>query len=113
MIQGRNVLENFIAVSEKGGCWVTFDKDGKIQEHKDSSISSPVGKGFATVRILDLLKDKGIRPKQFVAFGDNPSNIAMAEKLREKILPFTFIFVDNKGELKGLEHPFPIVLARI
>ncbi len=112
MIGNRSVLENFIAVAEKGGCWVTFDKDGTMREHRDDSISVPVGKGFATERILDLLKKKGIKPKQFIAFGDSPSDIAMAEKLHERNLSFTFIFVDNKGELKGREHPFPIVYTK-
>jgi hydroxymethylpyrimidine pyrophosphatase-like HAD family hydrolase len=193
MIEDKNVLQNFIAVSEKGGCWVTFDKDGTMQEHKDDSISVPeslrqqvkklidenyadsmfyddskqtmistemndglsieeykkdqnkltvqlkkllqqnnfsdklkidpttiatdienihVGKDFATERILELLKKKGIKPKQFIAFGDSPSDIEMAEKLHERNLSFTFIFVDDKGELKGREHPFPIVYTK-
>lgn len=112
MIGNRSILENFIVVGEKGGCWITFDKYGEKQEHKDNSISVPVGKGFATERIVDLLKKKGIMPKQFIAFGDSPSDITMAEKLQEKNLSFTFIFVDDKGELKGREHPFPIVFAK-
>jgi len=193
MIKDKSVLQNFIAVSEKGGCWVTFDKDGTMQEDKDDSVLVPeslqqqvkklidenysnsmfyddskqtmistemhdglsieeykkdqnrliadlkkllqknnlsdklkvdpttiatdiqnkhVGKGFAIVRILDLLKVKAIKPKEFIAFGDSPSDIAMAEKLYERNLPFTFIFVDNKGELKGVEYPFPIVYTK-
>lgn len=74
--------------------------------------SKHVGKAFATELILELLKKKGIKPKQFIAFGDSPSDIAMAEKLREKNLTFTFIFVDDKGQLKGREHPFPIVFTK-
>lgn len=193
MIQDKSVLENFIAVSEKGGCWITFDKDGTMQQNKDDSISVPeslqqqvkklietnytesmffddskqtmistemrdglsieqykkdqnrlvsdfnrilqennfldklkvdpttiatdienihVGKDFATERILDLLKQKEIKPKQFIAFGDSPSDIAMAYKLHERNLSFTFIFVDDKGELKGAKHPFPIVYTK-
>ena len=112
LIEDKNILQNFIAVSEKGGCWVTFDKGGTMQEHKADSISVPVGKGFATERILELLKEKGIRPKQFIAFGDSPSDIEMAKKLHERNLTFTFIFVDDKGQLKGAEHPFPIVFTK-
>lgn len=197
IIEDKSVLENFIAVSEKGGCWVTFDKDGVMKQHKDDSISVPkslqqqvkrlieasysesmffddskqtmistemhdgfsieeyieeykkdqnrlvedlkkilqknnffdkfkidpttiatdienkhVGKGFATDRILEFLKEKGIMPKQFIAFGDSPSDIAMAEKLQERNLAFTFIFVDDKGELRGDEHPFPIIYTK-
>ena len=113
MIEDKSVLENFIAVSEKGGCWATFDKDGTMQEDKDDSISVPSsGKGFATNRILELLKKKGIIPKQFIAFGDSPSDIQMAKMLHQKNLAFTFIFVDDKGQLKGREHPFPIVYTQ-
>jgi len=83
-----------------------------MHKHKDDSVSSPVGKNFATDRILDLLKKKGIKPKQFVAFGDSPSDIEMAKKLHERNLAFTFIFVDNKGELKGVKYPFPIVYTK-
>ena len=71
-----------------------------------------VGKGFATDRILELLKKKSIKPKQFIAFGDSPSDIEMAKKLHERNLAFTFIFVDNKGELKGVKYPFPIVYTK-
>lgn len=114
MIEDKNVLQNFIAVSEKGGCWITFDKNGTMQEHKDNSISVPESeKGFATERILEFLKEKDINPKQIIAFGDSPSDIAMAQKLYQRNLTFTFIFVDDKGQLKGREHPFPIVYTKI
>lgn len=193
MIDNRRILDNFIAVGEKGGTWIIFDKDGTIKQHKDASISVPeslqqqvkklieanysesmiydnskqtmistemnnglsieeykkdqnkltlqlkkllqennfldklkidpttiavdvenkhVGKGFAIERILDLFKKKGIKPKQFIAFGDSPSDIAMAEKLHERNLTFTFIFVDDKGHLKGREYPFPIIYTK-
>lgn len=192
-IDVKSVLKNFIAVSEKGGSWITFNKDGTMQENIDDSISIPkllkqqvrdlikekfsdsmfydnskltmistemkdgysipafkkaqkiliehlvkllqqnklveklkidpttiatdiehnqVGKGFATERILELLKNKDIIPEQFIAFGDSPSDITMAEKLHENNLAFTFIFVDNKGQLKGRYHPFPIVYTK-
>lgn len=106
MVEDKNVLENFIAVGEKGECWLTIDKNGAMQEHKS-------GKGFATDRILDFLKQKGIKPKQFIAFGDSPSDIGMAEELHKQNLSFTFIFVDDKGELKGVDRPFPIVYTKI
>ena len=110
MVEDKSILENFIAVGEKGGAWLTFDKEGTILQHKENSIH--VGKGFATDRILEWLKKKGIKPKQFIAFGDSPSDIAMANRLHEKNLSFTFIFVDNKGELKGVKFPFPIIYTK-
>lgn len=193
LIDNRNVLENFIAVGEKGSTWLTFAKDGKMQEYKDDNILIPkslqqlvkklikknysksmffddskqtmisiemhdgysidefkkdqvkligdlkkilqenifsdkfkidpstiatdienihVGKSFATDRILELLKKKGKMPKQFIAFGDSPSDIETAKRLHEKNLSFSFIFVDNKGQFKGVNHPFPIVYTK-
>jgi hypothetical protein len=113
LIQDRSVLKNFIAVSDKGICWFTFDKKGKMQKHKENLISVPVGKILATQRILDIFKTKRIYPKQIVAFEDNPSDVVMAEVLRENNLTFTFIFVDDKGKFKGRKHPYPIVYTKI
>ncbi|OGH30485.1 MAG: hypothetical protein A3B41_00195 [Candidatus Levybacteria bacterium RIFCSPLOWO2_01_FULL_37_26] len=193
MVEDKNILQNFIAVSEKGGCSITFANDGTMQQHIDNSITVPkslreqikelvetnysesmfydnskqtmisvemkdgfsieefkkeqnklendltkilqennlsdklkvdpstistdienshVGKGFAVEQILELLRQKNIEPKQFIAFGDSPSDISMAKKLHEKNLAFTFIFVDDKGQLKGRDHPFPIVYTK-
>ena len=71
--------------------------------------SKHLGKGFSVERILELFAKKSINPNQFIAFGDSPSDIEMAEKLHEKNLTFTFIFVDDRGRLEGLKKPYPII----
>ena len=188
-IKDKKLLENLFIVGEKGGTWLTFGRDGKIQQHKDSSISAPtslqqkiknlvkrkylhsmfydetkqtmisvemhdnydleeykreqailkkelnailkhhdpanslkldpttiaidienkhVGKGFALDRILNWFKQKRIKPKKFIAIGDSIGDIKMAEKLHEKKLPFEFVFVGNKSELRGFKSNFSI-----
>ena len=187
-VNDKRVLENLFAAGEKGGTWLTFGQDGKIQQHKDGSISIPsslqqkikdlieqryshsmfydetkqtmisiemhdnydlkkykkdqeflknelknllreydpkkrlkldpttiaidiedkhVGKGFALERILNWLKQKKTKPKKFTAIGDSKGDIKMAEKLHEKKLPFEFIFVGSKSELRGIKSNFP------
>ena len=65
-----------------------------------------VGKGFAVERILRWLKEKGIKPQLFMAFGDSLSDFPMAEKLYEKGEKVQFVFV-GKSETKK-ERPFSI-----
>lgn len=38
-IKDKKILQNFLAVGEKGGTWITFTDDGEMQRHKDESIS--------------------------------------------------------------------------
>jgi HAD superfamily hydrolase (TIGR01484 family) len=47
-------LENLFPVGEKGGTWLTFDKDGNIQHHKDETISTP---SELQNKIKDLIKN--------------------------------------------------------
>jgi len=37
----KTSLQNLFAVGEKGGTWLTFDKNGEMEQHKDDSISIP------------------------------------------------------------------------
>ena len=41
-IKDKKCLQNFFASGEKGGAWITFDKNGQMQHHKDDSISTPL-----------------------------------------------------------------------
>ncbi len=38
-ISDLSLLQNFLAVGEKGGVWITYNQDGKPQEHIDRNIS--------------------------------------------------------------------------
>jgi hydroxymethylpyrimidine pyrophosphatase-like HAD family hydrolase len=40
-IKDRKILQNFLAVGEKGGTWAEFDEDGNLLEKKDDNISVP------------------------------------------------------------------------
>lgn len=71
-----------------------------------------VSKGFALERILNWLKQNKIRPKKFIAIGDSLGDVKMAEKLHEENLPFEFVYVGNKDELKDLNFNFPITYTR-
>lgn len=192
-IQHKKFLENLFAVGEKGGTWLTFDKDGTMRQYKDDSISIPqslrekvkklidtgysesmfydesketmistemkdgfeveeyrklqealniklnelieqenlnqqlkvdpttiatdienerVGKGFAIERILKWLQQRKINPRQFIAFGDSRGDLEMGEKLYERNLPFTFVYVGIRETLEGKEYPFPITYTQ-
>src|SRR3989338_2055506 len=54
-IKDKKLLENLFIVGEKGGTWLTFGRDGKIQQHKDSSISAPTS---LQQKIKNLVKRK-------------------------------------------------------
>lgn len=40
-LKDKKILQNLLAVGEKGGTWVEFDENGQMQHHKDESISVP------------------------------------------------------------------------
>jgi len=60
-----------------------------------------VGKRYAISKILDLIKERNITPKQFVSFGDSLSDIAMHEALLTKNKPSHFVFVGENELLRG------------
>lgn len=71
--------------------------------------NSHVGKHFAIERILAFLKQRGIKPKQFITFGDSKSDVPMAQRLHQMGLPVQFIFVGNSSQLEGEDLPFPTI----
>ena len=66
-----------------------------------------VGKHFAIERILAWMKQRGIKPKQFITFGDSKSDIPMAQRLHQIGFPVKFVFVGNPSQLEGEDLPFP------
>ncbi|HYM64858.1 MAG TPA: hypothetical protein VES68_00010, partial [Candidatus Sulfotelmatobacter sp.] len=40
-LKEKSSLQNLFVVGEKGGTWLTFDKEGLMHEHRDESISVP------------------------------------------------------------------------
>lgn len=65
-IKERKFLQNFLAVGEKGGVWISFTKDGTEQEETDKNISVPkdlqqevkslIEKGFCDTMFFDNTK---------------------------------------------------------
>ena len=191
-ISDKSKLENFLAIGERGGTWSNFDKDTKIEHHKDNSISTPldlqkqikelinkhyaksmfydntketmistemrdgfsideyellqeklveqmikllnkmnlnqtlkidpttiatdienkiVGKDFAIERILEYIKEKGLHPREFIAFGDSSSDIPMAEKLYEQGVFVKLVYV-GKRTFEENNYPFPITFTK-
>lgn len=190
------ILQNFLAMGEKGGVWITYDQQGNPQEHIDENISIPqdlqnearkiiedefsdlmfydeskktmistemiddtrledyharqkvlnekleelvekhslgesleidpttiatdvqnkhVGKDFAARRVLTWLKEKNIKPAQFIAMGDSKSDVPMAQEIHNQGLPVTFVFVGQAADRKYIESqnlPFPVTFSQ-
>lgn len=195
-INDPSLLQNFLAMGEKGGVWITYDESGNPQEHIDSEISVPhdlqdqvkrliedefsdlmfydetkktmistemkdrvslqdyhgrqqvlnqklkelvashgssdqmevdpttiatdiqnkhVGKDFAARRVLAWLKEKGIKPQNFVAMGDSRSDVPMAREVHDQGFPVTFVFVgkeEDRNHIKSLNLPFPVTFTQ-
>lgn len=67
-----------------------------------------VGKGFAVKRILEWLRNKGIKPQRYLVFGDSfASDIPMAEEIHLQGLPAEFVYV-GKENIDSSALPFTI-----
>lgn len=192
-LQDASLLQNFLAVGEKGGVILLFDQEGREIERIDDSITVPsamqeearelvdqkyskavffdktkrtmisiemhdgfslnefkkiqpqleqdlvnlvarynqqaslkidsttiatdiqnnhVGKDFAAGHVLDWLKEKGIKPAKFIAFGDSLSDLEMAQKIHDEGSPVEFVFVGIKAALIGVKRDFPITTTQ-
>lgn len=67
-----------------------------------------VGKGLGVQKALEWLAEQKIKPERFIAFGDSPSDVAMADELHQRGLPVEFVFVGEKNLLAGKKLEFPI-----
>lgn len=73
-----------------------------------------VGKGHAITKLLKLIKEKDISPKQFVSFGDSLADVAMHETLMLQGKNSHFVFVGEpellaKKTLKDCEFTHPLL----
>lgn len=194
-IADPNLFNNFLAMGEKGGVWITYE-NGQEQEHIDSDISIPqdlqnevrklirnqfsdlmfydeskktmistemkdgtnlgdyharqqildqkleelvkhhglteqlevdpttiatdiqnkhVGKDFAARRVLDWLKERGIKPQNFITMGDSKSDVPMAQEVHDQGFTVTFVFVGKDADreyIKSLNLPFTITFTQ-
>ncbi|MFA6306647.1 MAG: HAD hydrolase family protein [Patescibacteria group bacterium] len=67
-----------------------------------------VGKHLGAGRALAWLDKKKIRPEQFIAFGDSPSDVAMAEELNRRGLKMQFVFVGERELLADKKMDFAV-----
>lgn len=191
-----NLLQNFLAMGEKGGVWITYTQEGQPQEQIDENISVPqnlqdevrklienefsdlmfydeskktmistemidgtnlkdyharqkildqkfeelvrqhglqdrlevdpttiatdiqnkhVGKDFAARRVLAWLKERGVKPAQFITMGDSKSDVPMAQEIHNQGLPVTFIFVGkeaDRAEIENRKLPFSVTFTQ-
>lgn len=67
-----------------------------------------VGKHFAVKRVIEWLKSRGIKPQQYIAFGDSfKSDVPMAEAIHSQGLPVEFVYV-GKENIDTSAFPFTI-----
>lgn len=68
-----------------------------------------VGKHFAVKRIIEWVKNRGIAPKRYIAFGDSfKSDVSMAEEIHSQGLLVEFVYVGNEN-IQTSNYPFPIM----
>ncbi len=84
--------------------------------HKDriatNIMKKKANKAYATNQVLNWLKEKDIRPENFVAFGDSISDLAIGEAIHFTGKPIKFIFVGENADLNEHNFHFPVVVTK-
>ncbi len=62
--------------------------------------SGYIGKALVADRFLQFLRDKGIKPEKFVAFGDSISDLEMADELLRRNQQAEFVYVGPEEKLE-------------
>lgn len=71
-----------------------------------------LGKALGARQFVELLRERGVEPEQFKAFGDSASDYEMAEELHRLGLSVEFVFVGGKELLRGKNTElFPITFT--
>ncbi len=68
-----------------------------------------LGKALGAQRVLEWLKEQGLRPGYFITFGDSKSDVGMAEEIFQQGYSVELVFVGEKGQLEGMHLPFPVI----
>jgi hydroxymethylpyrimidine pyrophosphatase-like HAD family hydrolase len=99
----KNVQESFIEKVKEILIKENLQDKYKIEKNRIAIDvqSIKAGKDFGTQKFVNFIKDKNIIPKEFIAFGDGPSDYDMFKELRRERLPSEFIFVGEKELLEG------------
>jgi HAD superfamily hydrolase (TIGR01484 family) len=64
-------------------------------------------KRIASEKLLDYLKKRDIHPTSFVAFGDNPSDVAITEHIAQDGGKVTFVYVGKQPLVRS--YGFPVI----
>lgn len=91
----------------------------KLQEkywvHKDhiatNILERKATKALGAKQALNWLKEKGIKPENYLAFGDNESDLAIGSEINSQGGTLQFVFVGDKDQLQGKSFPFPLVFT--
>ena len=67
-----------------------------------------LGKALGAQRVLEWLKEQGLRPSYFITLGDSKSDVGMAEEIFRQGFPVELVFVGEEEELQGMQLPFPV-----
>lgn len=70
------------------------------------------GKNLGARRILEWLKDKGIKPQTFITLGDNQSDFEMAEELHKDGYIVEFVFV-GKDKSLAEDKSYPVFVSSV
>mgnify|MGYP001619811015 CR=1 FL=1 len=68
-------------------------------------------KSLATKQVLTWLRENGIKPENFVAFGDNKSDLEIGNEISLQGLPVQFVFVGGKELLENQKFDFPVIFT--
>lgn len=69
-------------------------------------------KSYATQQVISWLSKRGIKPKQFFAFGDASSDAEIPQEISRNNLPVSFVFVGEKWQLENISIPFPTIFTQ-
>lgn len=70
------------------------------------------GKDLGVRRIIAWLDIRGLKPEEFISFGDSKADIEMAEELYKTGKPVTFVFVGPEEYVKDKNFPFKLIVTR-
>ena len=74
-----------------------------------TDVESPyAGKALGASRFLDFLKLRGLKAERFVAFGDSPSDLGMANELAERGEEVSMVYVGDPAKLPEKSPHYPV-----
>lgn len=116
MLDGAN-LEDFHAaqkqlVDDLNRLLATSGISGKLRVDATTiatDVENPhVGKALGTERFIEFLRLRDIKPTRFIAFGDSPSDLAMADELARRGRQVEMVYVGDASKIRDAKKPYSI-----